>query len=374
MNTIFLAALLFAFTPSTPQGVPIKLEQIYTTHERLAEPTALTRLIDARADKVIPLADGSWFVLQNLVQPPMTRVAYVVEPDGTSIPLRAGEWLPPGKFLAPGTMGQIFAATLLDDRKTMAVSFGWTNAGGRNLNGIAILDRKNGDWQRRNIIALDGAVRDLAAGPDGGILAVATRVHEGPDDRLQRLHILLLGTDGRIRAQIAPLGFPGLRDWNLVTDVAQHSTLQRLDRDTFMHFVPDIDAGIDQHYKIRRTGACTGGVVKRDDGVFLYPSYSAAPCYEANTLTSGVVQIPDSIKGWQDMRLQHVFSRGDAQIPIFVFQGRDEHGYQTAVTFKNQAWTAPVTWQAVRYLGGEKLEAIEQRGPGEYHHVTVELR
>jgi hypothetical protein len=365
---VFLAATSTA-APPAPQSA-VKLEQVYTTHERLAGPTALTRLVDARADKVIPLSDGSWFVLQNVVEPPMTRLAYVVEADGTTIPLRAGEWVPPAPFLMQGTMGQIFAATLLGDKKTMAVSFGWTNAGGRNINGIAILDRKNGDWQRRKIIALDGAVRSLAPGPDGGILAAVTRSIGSPAGKLW-LNVLLLGTDGRIR-KIIPLQANEIPfDASEASEALLQAWLQSLDPNTFVFF--DGAQSLDQQYRLRRTGDCTGGVVTRADGVFLYPSYSAPPCYDSEAIGGGHFLVPDALKTWSDVRVTTAFSTGVRSVPIFIFRGRTEHGYETAVTLGDHAWTAPVAWQAVRYLGGQKLEAIEQRGAGDYHRVTVDL-
>lgn len=130
------------------------------------------------AVRAFRLDDASTFVTVRSAGAESAITGAIIDRDGRIQLLEASRLLPT-RFVMAGTRGQIFAAALLTDENNLAVSVGWTNPAGRNINGIVLLHRISGDWSPRNVIVVPGSVRDLAAGPDAGVLAVTTEPGPG---------------------------------------------------------------------------------------------------------------------------------------------------------------------------------------------------
>jgi hypothetical protein len=348
---------------------------------RPADPNgALMRLASkARPFETQRLADGSLFVVvPSDEDEPAAMVAQIIEQDGTVIPLRAGEWVPRG-FIQPGTAGQIFFGTLLDDRKTLAVSFGWTNAKGRNLNGIAILERTGGDWSPKNVIVLDGAVRSLTSAPDGGLLVVNTRFTGAPAGK-NWLYVTLFGTDGRIRAMFTPR--PHMQqpfDRNAAMDVAFEARLQRVDAGSFVFIDPK--GQLATVFNVRQTGPCTGAVVKQPDGFFLYPSYATKPCASIEHFWGGGFHQPpiERKAKVRSLRLVTAFLGNDRQSMRSVWSGVDERGTPVVVVAagalgagdENTNWMTNAIWEGTRFTADGTIEALEQGRDGSLSDIRV---
>jgi hypothetical protein len=172
-------------------GGPIEHGGLVAKGDPRADPTRLLR--------VIPFHDGSRFILSRTDRyEPHAMVGTLLRPEGRRDDFRATEFFPP-VLVKPDTAGQIFGAALLDDGR-LALSIGWTNRTGRNINGIAILASRDGKWERERIIVMRGSVRDIAAGPAGSIAAVTTDFGRQKRERL--LELLLIEADGRIRSRL----------------------------------------------------------------------------------------------------------------------------------------------------------------------------
>src|ERR1044071_2658741 len=124
--------------------------------------------------RVSSLGDRMLFVAsRTAAYEPHAMVGFVVGPQGTA-ELHATDYLPPD-VVAPRSVGQIYAATLLDDGR-LALSIGWANAKARTINGLAILKREGNARRSDRVIVMRGSVRDVVAGPDDTLVAVATDV------------------------------------------------------------------------------------------------------------------------------------------------------------------------------------------------------
>lgn len=101
--------------------------------------------------RAFPLTDGSVFTtVLSTAHEDHAMTATLKTSNGTVQRFRATQWLPDEAY-TEGTAGQIYAAVILGDDRTLAVSIGWTNRAGRNINGIALLDRAVGGWERRTV-------------------------------------------------------------------------------------------------------------------------------------------------------------------------------------------------------------------------------
>ena len=179
----------------------------------------------ARAIRTVDLGSDGQLVIERARDAADTSpmVGEIVRADGTvSSRLRAADFLPPDKSM-PRTAGQIYGAAVIDDGQALAVSIGWTNAKGRNINGIAILDRAGTDWVPRRVIVLNGSVRDLAAGPGNTIFAVTTDVARSRAQQAVPL-ITVLDPAGNFYGQL----FPTNDDPESLEERGLHARLQRV--------------------------------------------------------------------------------------------------------------------------------------------------
>lgn len=361
MKSLFpLALLLFVASTvtATESRVPyIDAVAIDSGHRRGQLVASAIRAIDLGSDGLLLIehardaADTS----------PM--VGEVVRADGTvSTRLRAADFLPPDKTM-PKTVGQIYGAAIIDDGHALAVSIGWTNAKGRNINGIAILDRAGNDWVPRRVIVLNGSVRDLASGPGNTIFAVTTDVARSRAQQAVSL-ITVLDSAGNFYGQL----FPASRDPESLEERGLHARLQRVGGEVVL-----LDAAA-----LTATFIATTPVVQatpsRDDGVFIYPHVTGAPL-DAKSRTLNFRAAPDSTAAMRDVTIQDMAVGPDKSITVLrkAFDGNRLHEY--ASTYRADGsrsdWHGEVAWQNARVVNGS-IEAVEEH-PGSLFLVRVRL-
>lgn len=366
MRTLTLLSICFALltsaAPRTGSG--------YVSISKIARDSPEGAVFHSRVHHVSPLADGSMFaVYASDAYEPNAELGSVIEPDGTVIPIRITEFLPGGKFVMAGTAGQVYAAALLDDKKTLAVGAGWVNAGGRTLCGIVLLEKKNGDFVPKNAIVVRGSVRDVAAGPDNGFFVVTT--DPWFEQGKEHLDVAFFGNDGQLRALLGE----GYRS-NLVTDeaenVAMETQLERTGDDMVAIF--DRRRGFGNVYNVTQTRKCSAPAAERDDHFFLYPDLGAEPCYSSKlVLGERFVQPPEFAANKRSRLLRSHFSVAKDRPSVDVWTTFDAKSRSAVVaTGTKIQWRANVNWQHVLAFGDGYIDALQQEADG-YYRVRVEI-
>lgn len=155
----------------------------------------------AKTQRVIPFADGSRFVVTPAPSEsdPKAIAAALVMNDRTVHRFTAASLLPAGSVPA-GHHGQINSAARLSATE-LAISLGYLRADKGVGGAIVIVTLRDGRWTPSRVIDMPGGVRDLAAGPNGTILAVTTDVVRLRRDGAAPL-VTVLDREGRVVGEL----------------------------------------------------------------------------------------------------------------------------------------------------------------------------
>jgi hypothetical protein len=170
----------------------------------LARNSAAANVYDT-AYRAQSLADGSRFVIYRspAASEPSALAAALIGSNGSLLRMKAADWIA-AEDLAPHTVGQIYAASMAADHKTMAVSIGWRHVKNGGTNAVAIL-RRNGDaWHFSHLIRGLGSVGDVLLTKTGLLIAVTGNRERGIARGTQPPLLTVLTTGGRVLAE----GFP----------------------------------------------------------------------------------------------------------------------------------------------------------------------
>lgn len=153
-----------------------------------------------RAQRVIPFADGSRFVvtLAPTATDPKAITGALVMSDRTIHHFTGASLLPEG-FLAPGLLGQINSAARLSATE-LAISLGYLRPGKGAGGAIVLVTLRDGRWTTSRVIDMPTGVRDLAGGPGGTILAVTADVVRMKRDGAAPL-VTILDSAGRVAGE-----------------------------------------------------------------------------------------------------------------------------------------------------------------------------
>jgi hypothetical protein len=272
--------------------------------------------------RISSLGDGMLFVaLRATAYEPHAMVGFVVGPQGTT-ELHATDYLPPD-VVAPRSVGQIYAATLLDDGR-LALSVGWTNAKARTINGIAILKWEANGWRRDRVIVMRGSVRDVAASPDDTLVAVATDVVDSSGNA--RIEVDLIDPARGIRSRL----YDRSRSIDQAEQEALQIRLQRMPDRSVAVF--DVAAGTMRLLSLSPQPACSASMtVSRDDGLF-YPRAIASNCDSVvvRRLLS-LTDVPPEARVLKNLTIDALRLHADGSLTV-VRHGFDGATTQLAVT------------------------------------------
>lgn len=307
MTTVFviLFYLLIALPGNAERFPYLDADQVLTSDRAAA--------LFENALRVVPLSDQSLLVINSSKRfEANAMVATLIGRDGQRQNFAATDWLP-AAFVSPQTAGQIYSAAILDDGNTVAVSIGWTNASGRNINGIVVLDKSGQKWQPRNAIVMRGSVRDIAAGPANSIAAMTVT-----PDRTQakaRNDIVLLSTAGKILMQLQPWG---KSDHNSAEaeERAIAARLQRVGNTDLAVF--DLTGKVVTVFRLK---IATHTPEPPPDGFFLYPQYrrpSSDPAERIRLLS--FLPAPEQVQGFGPLKVEAVRLNADHSLTV-VRQG-----------------------------------------------------
>lgn len=269
--------------------------------------------------RTIPLDDGSLLLIsRSRTDEPHAMVARLIERDEVAAEFRAADFLPPDA-VNTASAGQIFGGAKLDDGR-LALSIGWTNRKGRNVNGIALLARDGGGWRGARVIVLRGSVRDLAAGPGGGIVAATTDVLS---DGRARLAVLFLHGSGAVGRTL----YQRISSIDEAEKGVFSLRLQRAGTRSVAMF--DLSDGTAHVYDLDVNAACAAAVETRGHAVFLYPANTAANCdgVKLSRLLS-LGDAPSDAAGLQRLSAEAARLHPDGSLSV-VWQGYDGRAVQT---------------------------------------------
>jgi hypothetical protein len=284
----FALALIFALAFAARAETPGRIIDVQPR-----DPNGSRARVLSNALRVIPFpGDALFAIAPSGEHGPNAMTATLLDAGSHATELRATQWLP-NDAVMPETAGQVFGAALSDDGSTMAVSIGWTNAHGRNLNGLAIVDAKG--FQVRHVVVFDGSVRDVVAGPDQTFAVVTT--HPASNGR-ETLAVTIVGEDGAFRGSFD-------RRTIAIDDAEQEAInirLQRLDERSIVVFYPS--TRVMHLYEIQRNSTACASAARRGDAHFLYPRTKSAPCVTATSKRLLAFPDPEEAAGFRSSAIQ----------------------------------------------------------------------
>ncbi|MGA7616194.1 MAG: hypothetical protein WBX15_13550 [Thermoanaerobaculia bacterium] len=284
----------------------------YFERKPLSTNDPVRQLLDS-AMRVQPLSDGSLMVIHRLEGFEANAFgASIVQPDGSRAAIRAKDCLPEGDARS-GAAGQIYSGAILDDRTTLVLAIGWTNAKGRNINGLAILGKSGSTWKPRHVIVLSGSVRDIAAGPADSIAAL-TVTPAGGEGRA-RNDLLILQTDGSILLELKPWG--GGEDSR--ENAEARAIAARLQRSGASDIaLLDVLSGVASVFRLD-IGKSDPSAHQKD--FFLYPRYAEGSKNSARrSRLFGFSAAPAGSEGFVPIKVEAAHLNGDGSLSV-VRQG-----------------------------------------------------
>ena len=197
-----IAVIVFVAISSRLRG-----QLIFKREVQELRPGEPTTMILTHSNRVLSFGDGSLIALRAETESwdKKAQTATLIRPDGTQEVFLASKQVVPGiheEVPRPesGTAGQVYGAALFPDGDTLALSIGWADEKGVSRNAIAITSPT---FRERNLILMDGTVRDLVAGP-GDLLLVVTYLPDRTSASGSPL-LTIVDTRGVVHGEAFPL-------------------------------------------------------------------------------------------------------------------------------------------------------------------------
>ena len=322
--------------------------------------TARAADVYMNAHRAQSLSDGSRFVIYRQPVPAEASAlaAAWITPDGAVTRTAAADWVA-REEIAPGTLGQIYAAAMSTDAKTLAVSIGWRHPENGGTNAVAVLRRSAGNWRLSHLIRGLSATGDLLLTDSGLLLALTADRRRAEANGTTPPLLTVLSLDGRVLLEAFPTAS--------ADPDPTHRNRSRLGRSKGAYTLFDTERGQASLFDLKEAARPRTSEPK---GRNVAVAYASKPAVELQMLrTIALADLASPSPGDAIVEDAHVYPDGTVAV-VHSMRPRDHAGVSTLVTLQSPDGTSrswhpngvffkPVFWENGRLVGIARGETPE---------------